>query len=42
MNELLTGFLLVLGGIAGLVVGIAGLLFLLVVLGKAADKKRPR
>lgn len=42
MNELASGFLFVIGGLSAIVVGILGLLFLLYVLGKAADKKRPR
>ena len=42
MNELLTGFLFVIGGMTALVVGTLGLLFLLYVIGKAAKNRRPR
>jgi hypothetical protein len=42
VNELLAGFLFVIGGMTALVAGTLGLLFLLYVIGKAASKKRPR
>jgi hypothetical protein len=42
VNELMTGFLYVIGGLMAIGVGIFGLLFLLYVLGKASNKRRPR